>query len=116
MRGLEKKKLPGRALLTFQLIISEKKSRFWDGNLKFWLGQHFSFSGGNYTWDLKGTEILCLTFLFCAPHRSKNDDLATAILKQKNRPNRLIVDESINEDNSVVSLSQVNSWNGLWLY
>uniref|UniRef100_A0AAQ6AMW6 Transitional endoplasmic reticulum ATPase n=1 Tax=Amphiprion ocellaris TaxID=80972 RepID=A0AAQ6AMW6_AMPOC len=37
---------------------------------------------------------------------SKNDDLATAILKQKNRPNRLIVDESINEDNSVVSLSQ----------
>ncbi len=40
--------------------------------------------------------------------RSKNDDLATAILKQKNRPNRLIVDESINEDNSVVSLSQVD--------
>ncbi|KTG37378.1 hypothetical protein cypCar_00010247 [Cyprinus carpio] len=37
---------------------------------------------------------------------SKNDDLSTAILKQKNRPNRLIVDESINEDNSVVSLSQ----------
>uniref|UniRef100_G3P597 Transitional endoplasmic reticulum ATPase n=1 Tax=Gasterosteus aculeatus aculeatus TaxID=481459 RepID=G3P597_GASAC len=37
---------------------------------------------------------------------SKNDDLATAILKQKTRPNRLIVDESINEDNSVVSLSQ----------
>ncbi|KAA0717310.1 Transitional endoplasmic reticulum ATPase [Triplophysa tibetana] len=37
---------------------------------------------------------------------SKNDDLSTAILKQKHRPNRLIVDESINEDNSVVSLSQ----------
>ncbi|CAB1319870.1 unnamed protein product, partial [Coregonus sp. 'balchen'] len=37
---------------------------------------------------------------------SKNDDLSTAILKQKTRPNRLIVDESINEDNSVVSLSQ----------
>ncbi|RVE68186.1 hypothetical protein OJAV_G00090120 [Oryzias javanicus] len=36
----------------------------------------------------------------------KNDDLSTAILKQKSRPNRLIVDESINEDNSVVSLSQ----------
>uniref|UniRef100_F6PXF6 Transitional endoplasmic reticulum ATPase n=1 Tax=Xenopus tropicalis TaxID=8364 RepID=F6PXF6_XENTR len=34
------------------------------------------------------------------------DDLSTAILKQKSRPNRLIVDESINEDNSVVSLSQ----------
>lgn len=40
---------------------------------------------------------------------SKGDDLSTAILKQKNRPNRLIVDEAINEDNSVVSLSQV-SW------
>eukprot|EP00063_Salmo_salar_P042030 XP_014016865.1 PREDICTED: transitional endoplasmic reticulum ATPase-like [Salmo salar] len=37
---------------------------------------------------------------------SRNDDLSTAILKQKTRPNRLIVDESINEDNSVVSLSQ----------
>lgn len=48
--------------------------------------------------------------MFCliSHHRSKNDDLATAILKQKNRPNRLIVDESINEDNSVVSLSQVD--------
>ncbi|CAL8248261.1 unnamed protein product [Merluccius merluccius] len=37
---------------------------------------------------------------------SKSDDLSTAILKQKHRPNRLMVDESINEDNSVVSLSQ----------
>ncbi|KAL7989160.1 hypothetical protein Chor_008079 [Crotalus horridus] len=39
-------------------------------------------------------------------YSSKADDLSTAILKQKNRPNRLIVDEAINEDNSVVSLSQ----------
>nr|3TIW_A Chain A, Transitional endoplasmic reticulum ATPase [Homo sapiens]3TIW_B Chain B, Transitional endoplasmic reticulum ATPase [Homo sapiens] len=37
---------------------------------------------------------------------TKSDDLSTAILKQKSRPNRLIVDEAINEDNSVVSLSQ----------
>lgn len=116
MRGLEKK-LPGRASLTFQLIISEKNQDFEMVTSNFDLVSiFFSFSGGNYTWDLKGTEILCLTFLFCVPHRSKNDDLATAILKQKNRPNRLIVDESINEDNSVVSLSQVNSWNGLSLY
>ncbi|XP_062569757.1 transitional endoplasmic reticulum ATPase-like [Saccostrea cucullata] len=35
-----------------------------------------------------------------------NDDLATAILKKKDRPNRLLVEEAINEDNSVVSLSQ----------
>lgn len=34
------------------------------------------------------------------------DDLSTAILKNKARPNRLIVDEAINEDNSVVSMSQ----------
>jgi len=36
----------------------------------------------------------------------KNDDLATAILKKKERPNRLIVDEAANDDNSVVALSQ----------
>jgi len=35
------------------------------------------------------------------------DDLATAILRKKERPNRLLVEEAINEDNSVVSLSQV---------
>lgn len=35
------------------------------------------------------------------------DDLATAILKKKDRPNRLIVEEAVNDDNSVVSLSQV---------
>ena len=35
------------------------------------------------------------------------DDLATAILRRKARPNRLLVEEAINEDNSVVSLSQV---------
>ncbi|XP_069128020.1 transitional endoplasmic reticulum ATPase isoform X1 [Argopecten irradians] len=35
-----------------------------------------------------------------------SDDLATAILKPKEKPNRLLVEEAINEDNSVVSLSQ----------
>nr|CAD7262800.1 unnamed protein product [Timema shepardi] len=34
------------------------------------------------------------------------DDLATAILRKKDRPNRLIVEEAINDDNSVVALSQ----------
>merc|ERR1711868_296884 len=33
-------------------------------------------------------------------------DLATAILKEKVKPNRLIVDDSVGDDNSVVSLSQ----------
>uniref|UniRef100_A0A8C2CDS0 Transitional endoplasmic reticulum ATPase n=1 Tax=Cyprinus carpio TaxID=7962 RepID=A0A8C2CDS0_CYPCA len=37
----------------------------------------------------------------------KSEDYSTAILKQKVRPNRLIVDEANNEDNSIVCLSQV---------
>lgn len=32
--------------------------------------------------------------------------MATAILKKKDRPNRLIVEEAANDDNSVVALSQ----------
>lgn len=32
--------------------------------------------------------------------------MATAILKRKDRPNRLLVEEAVNDDNSVVSLSQ----------
>ena len=35
------------------------------------------------------------------------DELATAILKNKSKPNRLLVEEAINDDNSVVSMSQV---------
>lgn len=35
------------------------------------------------------------------------EELATAILKNKSRPNRLLVEEAINDDNSVVSMSQV---------
>ncbi|MFT7802580.1 transitional endoplasmic reticulum ATPase-like [Arapaima gigas] len=38
---------------------------------------------------------------------AKGEDYSTAILKQKHRPNRLIVDEALNEDNSIVCLSQV---------
>uniref|UniRef100_A0AAQ6AIQ6 Transitional endoplasmic reticulum ATPase n=1 Tax=Amphiprion ocellaris TaxID=80972 RepID=A0AAQ6AIQ6_AMPOC len=58
------------------------------------------------SFELHNSKYLFDLVLLSSHHRSKNDDLATAILKQKNRPNRLIVDESINEDNSVVSLSQ----------
>ncbi|XP_014849642.1 PREDICTED: transitional endoplasmic reticulum ATPase-like isoform X1 [Poecilia mexicana] len=36
----------------------------------------------------------------------KGEDFSTAILKEKHRPNRLIVDEALNEDSSIVSLSQ----------
>lgn len=34
------------------------------------------------------------------------DDLATAILRKKEHPNRLLVEEAVNDDNSVVGLSQ----------
>ncbi|CAL2031368.1 hypothetical protein CAEBREN_30029 [Caenorhabditis brenneri] len=36
----------------------------------------------------------------------RNDELSTAILKDKSRPNRLIIDQSDNDDNSMVCLSQ----------
>lgn len=36
----------------------------------------------------------------------ENDDIATAILRTKAKPNRLVVEDAINDDNSVVSLSQ----------
>jgi len=36
----------------------------------------------------------------------KGEELATAILKDKAKPNRLVVDEATNDDNSVVTLSQ----------
>ncbi|CAI4227505.1 unnamed protein product [Auanema sp. JU1783] len=36
----------------------------------------------------------------------KNEALATAILKDKSKPNRLIVDQSEKDDNSVIALSQ----------
>lgn len=49
MRGLEKK-LPGKASLTFQLIISEKNQDFEMVTSNFDLvSTFFSFSGGNYT-------------------------------------------------------------------
>jgi len=35
-----------------------------------------------------------------------NEDLATAILKKKDKPNRLLVEEAVNDDNSVVAMSQ----------
>lgn len=45
--------------------------------------------------------------MLCFVISRSSDDLATAILKRKDRPNRLLVEEAVNDDNSVVSLSQV---------
>ena len=36
----------------------------------------------------------------------KGDELATAILNKKDKPNRLLVEDAVNDDNSVVALSQ----------
>ena len=53
-------------------------------------------------------ETLFLVFYHCfSAFVCSKDDLATAILRNKARPNRLCVEEAVNEDNSVVSLSQV---------
>jgi transitional endoplasmic reticulum ATPase len=41
-----------------------------------------------------------------ADKKPNADDLATAILKTKQKPNRLLVEEAANDDNSVVALSQ----------
>ena len=53
--------------------------------------------------------IIPWTFCFSAVDEKakKNEELATAILKDKVKPNRLMVDQSANDDNSVVALSQV---------
>ena len=36
------------------------------------------------------------------------DDVATAILKTKSKPNRLMVEEAVTDDNSVVTMSPVS--------
>jgi len=41
-----------------------------------------------------------------ADPKQTQDDLSTAILKTKSKPNRLIVEEAINDDNSIITLSQ----------
>ncbi|XP_013780151.1 transitional endoplasmic reticulum ATPase isoform X2 [Limulus polyphemus] len=41
-----------------------------------------------------------------AENKPNPDDLSTAILKTKQKPNRLLVEEAVSDDNSVVALSQ----------
>lgn len=58
---------------------------------------------------MKGKNIEWEKFFLCFDCNyffSSGEDLATAILRKKDRPNRLIVDEATNDDNSVVGLSQ----------
>ncbi|KAJ6224881.1 hypothetical protein RDWZM_003426 [Blomia tropicalis] len=51
---------------------------------------------------LMGNSIVFLTIL---EPKQGNEDLSTAILKRKQKPNRLFVEEATNDDNSVVALS-----------
>lgn len=54
-------------------------------------------------------DVKCLTcsqFHNFHANLRRNEDLATAILKRKDRPNRLLVDDATNDDNSIVCLSQ----------
>lgn len=39
----------------------------------------------------------------------RNNDQETAILRSKPKPNKLIVEDAINDDNSAVSMSQVTA-------
>lgn len=51
-------------------------------------------SCGSWFWSVGG--VLC--------RKGTKRDYSTAILERKKAPNRLVVDEAINDDNSVVSL------------
>ncbi|MBN3314857.1 TERA ATPase, partial [Atractosteus spatula] len=78
------------------------------GKKQWWLGT------GKVWWQLQPqsemSESLCgfkvRVLSLSMRVSSKGEDYSTAILKQKHRPNRLIVDEALNEDNSIVCLSQ----------
>ena len=43
--------------------------------------------------------------VYCSQKGGDRKDFSTAILERKKSPNRLIVDDAINDDNSVVALS-----------
>ena len=76
-----------------QAIFSEKKIETCPIGIHAWIrGIHLCV----HAWTRSMLVLSC-----------SKDDLATAILRKKSKPNRLLVEEAINEDNSVVSLSQV---------
>ena len=55
-------------------------------------------------------QTLCLFYIdLFIIHITNRDELATAILNKKSKPNRLIVEDAVNDDNSVVVLSLRNT-------
>ncbi|CAM1321106.1 VCP (predicted), partial [Pycnogonum litorale] len=64
-------------------------------------------------YETKESKVLFNLLISCSVNKyqsmaeaQNNEDLATAILRKKDKPNRLLVEEAITDDNSVVSLSQ----------
>lgn len=47
----------------------------------------------------------CVIYDHCYSRKGNKKDFSTAILERKKSPNRLVVDEAVNDDNSVVALS-----------
>lgn len=45
--------------------------------------------------------------MFISSRKGTKRDYSTAILERKKSPNRLVVDEAVNDDNSVVSMNSV---------
>lgn len=48
--------------------------------------------------------ILINELLLLSNRKSDKKDFSTAILERKKSPNRLVVDEAVNDDNSVISM------------
>jgi transitional endoplasmic reticulum ATPase len=76
--------------------------------------------------DASGAERkdVCYPRLPCLPHRpasiltsrlAQEDDTATAILKKKKKPNQLMVTDAVNDDNSIIALSN-NTMDTLQLF
>lgn len=53
-----------------------------------------------------GLDRIAYCFVACCSQKGADKkDFSTAILERKKSPNRLIVDDAVNDDNSVVALS-----------
>lgn len=66
---------------------------------------HWGFD--RFSVDRFGVRIVThrLSLYFWCSKPSSKKDFSTAILERKKAPNRLIVDEAVNDDNSVVALN-----------
>ena len=80
--------------------------RSYDSKVIFWLDSSIYFRCSVVVFDFI---FECGQYCQLPAPIAFSEDLATAILRNKSRPNRLLVEEAVNDDNSVVSLSQVSN-------